>query len=130
MYLTQSLTDLKGRRHPMVGILPGAVRMTDRLHHFGYATLVARRENVLAQAKDSIKGHEFHYSVWDHPVRAHQAAYTVIRKGQSRRLEGMVQGNLLASYVHVHWLTNPRWARGLVTSAQRWRRRCADSETK
>lgn len=121
MYLTQRLVDQEGHQHAMVGILPGAVRMTKRLQNFGYVTLIPKRDTILATANDPIKGHEFHYSIWDHQVPPGQAAYVVVKRREGRRLEGFAQGHLLASYVHVHFLTNIRWARGLVASAQRFR---------
>ena len=120
MYLAQRLVDLEGRSHRMVGVLPGAIRMTKRLQPFGYATIIPRRSTILAQANDRIKGHEFHYSTWDHPLRAREAAYTIVRRNVPRRLEGFARGNLLASYLHVHFLTNVRWARRFVAAAHQW----------
>ena len=120
MYLTQRLIDLEGRSHPMVGLLPGAIRMTTRLQPFGYATIIPRRPSILARTHDRIKGHEFHYSTWEHPLTQHEAAYTVVRR-KEQRPEGFVRKNLLASYLHVHFLTNTRWARRFVDSASRWR---------
>lgn len=120
MYLCERLVDGQGRSHRMVGVLPGAVRMTDRLQNFGYTTVIPKRDNILAKANDSIKGHEFHHSVWDHRVPAQQTAYTVIKRREDRRPEGFIQGNLLASYIHLHFLTNVRWARGFVASAKKW----------
>lgn len=121
MYLAECLIDKQGSEHAMVGVLPGTIRMTNRLQNFGYATLIPKRDTILANADDPIKGHEFHYSVWDHQVPPGQAAYVVVKRRESRRLEGFTQGNLLASYIHVHFLTNIRWARGFVASAQRFR---------
>ena len=125
MYLATHLIDAHGTRHAMVGALPGAVRMTSRLQHFGYVTLKPWRDTILAKANDPIKGHEFHYSTWDYPVPARHAAYELVRAREARRLEGFARANVLASYVHVHFLTNLRWARGFVTSARSWRERRA-----
>lgn len=121
MYLAQRLIDEAGRAHAMVGVLPGSIRMTDRLQHFGYATVMPRRATILANARDPIKGHEFHYSTWDHAPSARHAAYLVTKRREAKRLEGFARANLLASYIHVHFLTNLRWARGFVASAWRWR---------
>jgi cobyrinic acid a,c-diamide synthase len=74
----------------------------------------------LALANDRIKGHEFHYSTWDHPLTAREAAYTVVRRGAPSRLEGFVRGQLLASYLHVHFLANRRWAQRFVACARQW----------
>ncbi len=125
MYLAERLVDPQGRRHPMVGVLPGAVRMTDRLQHFGYVTLTTARDTILAQARDAIKGHEFHYSTWDYQVPEGQTAY-VAANHRVRRREGYARANLLASYIHVHFLTNTRWARGFVASAQAWKQARAE----
>ena len=121
MYLAEHLIDGHGGRYPMVGVLPGTIRMTNRLQNFGYVTLSPQRDTILARAHDPIKGHEFHYSVWDYQVPEGQAAYVVSRPHEGRRLEGFVHANLLASYIHVHFLTNSRWARGFVASAQCFR---------
>ena len=121
MYLAQRLIDEQGRAHAMVGILPGSIRMMDRLQHFGYATVIPRRRTMLAGVRDAIKGHEFHYSAWDHAPSSRQAAYDVAEPREGRRLEGFAQSNLLASYIHVHFLTNVRWARGFVASARTWK---------
>jgi cobyrinic acid a,c-diamide synthase len=121
MYLAEQLVDHEGRRHEMVGVLPGTIRMTNRLQKFGYVTLIPKRDTILAKANDPIKGHEFHYSVWDHQVPEGCAAYVAVKRREGRRLEGFARANLLASYVHVHFLTNIRWARGFVASARRWK---------
>ncbi len=120
MYLAKRLCDAQGRSHSMVGALPGTVRMTDRLQHFGYVTVRSLRNTILARADDSIKGHEFHHSVWERPASPRQTAYRVAQQRKSGRLEGFSNANLLASYIHVHFLTNVRWARGFVESARRW----------
>jgi len=121
MYLAQQLVDTNGNRHAMVGVLPGTIRMTDRLQQFGYTTLRPQRDTILAKANDPIKGHEFHYSVWDYQVPKEAAAYVAVQRREGRRLEGLARANLLASYVHVHFLANVRWARGFITSARRWK---------
>lgn len=122
MYLAKQLTDQRGRRHTMVGALPGTIRMTNRLQHFGYVTVSPARDTILAKKRDASRGHEFHYSTWTYPVSEERAAYVAVkgRRGWHKRFEGFASGNVLASYVHVHFLTNPRWAKGFVTSAQRW----------
>ena len=117
MYLTQQLITREGRAHAMVGALPGVVRMTDHLQSFGYATLTTQRATILANAGETIRGHEFHYSMWDHAVPKHLAAYRLSRARGTSRLEGFASANVLASYLHVHWLEKPRWAKRFVDAA-------------
>lgn len=125
MYLAERLLDKQGSEHVMVGVLPGTIRMTNQLQNFGYVTLIPKRDTILAKANDPIKGHEFHYSVWDYQVPEGHAAYVAVKHREGRRLEGLARTSLLASYIHVHFLTNVRWARGLIASAQRWKARRA-----
>ena len=94
--------------------------MTDRLQHFGYVTVQSLRDSIVATAHDSIKGHEFHHSVWDYAVPPERAAYLAVNSRNEQRTEGYAHANIVASYIHVHFLTNARWARGLMAAARRW----------
>ena len=119
MYLCRSISDGNRRRHPMVGLLPAEVRMTDRLQNFGYQEVQARGANLLARAGEKARGHEFHHSLLEGPPAARRAAYQVRRRqGGGSRLEGYAKGSLLASYVHLHFWSQPRWAERFVQSAR------------
>ncbi|VFM98759.1 MAG: cobyrinic acid a,c-diamide synthase, partial [Candidatus Kentron sp. G] len=84
-------------RNTMAGLLPGHATMQDRLVNLGRHE-VALPEGVL-------RGHTFHYSqlstslapiAWSHGERAGQKGEPVYR-----------EGNLLASYVHLYFPSNP-----------------------
>ena len=96
MLLAEGLETKEGRRFPMVGVVPGTVRMTDQLQHFGYCRGVA-------EGLPEARGHEFHHSEW---VEESELAnlWTVTRHstGASRR-EGFHTETLHASYVHLHF---------------------------
>jgi cobyrinic acid a,c-diamide synthase len=62
-----------------------------------------------------IRGHEFHASCLDRPLPPGAAAYRVLAPG--RRLEGFARPRLLASYVHLSFLGQPRLAARLVAAA-------------
>ena len=128
MYLARSIT-AGGRDHPMVGLMPGRVRMTDRLQNFGYQEVEALRDSVVARAGERARGHEFHHSVLTGAPSARHAAYRArAGRGGESRVEGYVKGSLLASYVHLHFWSNPRWAGRFVTAARRFNRRQSDVE--
>lgn len=121
MYLAGAIRDSGERRHPMVGLIPGEVRMTPRLQNFGYQEIRARGDTVLGRAGEAARGHEFHHSVLSRPSTPTTAAYEVLpRRGGPGRLEGYAKGSLLASYIHLHFWNRPRWARRFVESARQW----------
>jgi cobyrinic acid a,c-diamide synthase len=119
MVLTQSLTGLDGVRHPMFGLLPGHSQMRERLT-MGYRQVKAIRDCLLLRQDETARGHEFHYSDWvDHGALPH--AYEVApRRGEGAWTEGYAEGNLLASYVHLHFGSLPAPARNLVQACARW----------
>lgn len=45
----------------MAGVIPAKAYKTEKLQRFGYATLTAKRDNLLSRAGESIRAHEFHY---------------------------------------------------------------------
>jgi cobyrinic acid a,c-diamide synthase len=107
MVLTEALTDSDGRRWPMAGLLPGFARMSGKLAALGYRHATALRSNLLAEPGDSLRGHEFRYSSWVHdPNVANDTAAWQIRGTRDDApidVVGYARGNLLASYLHVHF---------------------------
>ncbi|MBI3332617.1 MAG: cobyrinate a,c-diamide synthase [Candidatus Omnitrophica bacterium] len=122
MFLSRAITDAKGKRHPMVGLLPARIRMTDRLQHFGYKQLRARRSSLFARPGEGARGHEFHHSVAEGLPDGATAAYEAASPhGGGSRAEGYARGNLVASYVHLHFFSNRRWMKRFVRAAQLWK---------
>ena len=124
MYLTRSLVDLEGREHALAGLLPGRSVMTARLT-LGYRLARAAQSSWLLDAGESVRGHEFHYSVWeDRPDDMVPAYYLTVPRssGTEERAEGAVLGSLWASYVHLHFWGKPELAHRFVAACQRWRR--------
>ena len=115
MYLTEHIVDGQDRTFPMVGLLPGKSVMTLRLN-IGYRTVCTLSDSWLWRAADSIRGHEFHYSTWADRPAGLPAAYTFAT--DSAQHEGAHIGNLIASYVHVHFLARPELAVRMVNAAQ------------
>jgi cobyrinic acid a,c-diamide synthase len=111
MYLTERITDLEGREHPMVGLLPGGSKMAGRLT-LGYRLARAAADSWLLTAGETLRGHEFHYSVWeDRPADLPPAYYLLPSHGEGDpRPEGAQLGNLWASYVHLHFWSKPELA--------------------
>jgi cobyrinic acid a,c-diamide synthase len=122
MYLVETLQDAAGARHPMVGLLPGVCRLTDRLQNFGYKEVQSLRQSLLGPVGWQTRGHEFHYSVWDgRPT--HASLYRTRSSHGDEQEEGYSLANLTASYVHLHFDACPQVARSLVDNAADFRRR-------
>ncbi|MFB6441574.1 cobyrinate a,c-diamide synthase [Streptomyces sp. NPDC056411] len=110
LYLSRSLDG-----KPMCGVLPAEARMTERLT-LGYREAVALGDNALAAAGTRVRGHEFHRTALD-PGAGPDPAWGLTHP--ERRVEGFVTGGVHASYLHVHWATEPSLAGRLVASAAR-----------
>jgi cobyrinic acid a,c-diamide synthase len=111
MVLTQGLIDGEGRRWPMAGLIPGMARMTEKLAALGYRHAAALRPNLLTEGGDELRGHEFRYSTWvcDEPIADDDIAWQVrgTRAEAPTDSGGFVSGNLLASYLHIHFAQRP-----------------------
>jgi cobyrinic acid a,c-diamide synthase len=117
MALTEALIDRDGTRHVMGGLVPGTTRMTDRLVGLGYRTATALRDTLLADAGETLRGHEFHYSVWEKPDAALDHAVWSVRGTRPDAPEtvlGFAERGLLASYLHLHLGQRPSLAHRLV----------------
>lgn len=114
MYLCQEVQDAEGQAWPMVGLIPAVCRMEKRLVAMGYRTALCLRPNLLLPAGGKIRGHEFHYSRLECRLIPFPWAYLL--EGAQ---EGYAQGNLLATYLHVHFV-------GCPEAAQNFIRRCRE----
>lgn len=111
MYLQEELADEHGVSWPMVGALPGRSQRCDHLVRFGYASLTAARDTLLARAGEHLPAHEFHY--WDstHPGDAFHA-----RKPQGTRAWDCVvaTASLHAGFPHLYLAGKPQAAKRFV----------------
>ncbi len=106
MVLTHALVDCDGNEWPMAGLIPGSVRMHDKLAALGYRSATAVRSNLIAEAGETLRGHEFRYSSWvvaDALATASAAWRIHSTRSHVQDTVGYVDGNVLASYVHLHF---------------------------
>ena len=117
MYLADAIRTLDGARWPMAAIIPGVAAMSDRLQALGYVEVETRADSILGPAQTRFRGHQFRYSTLEGADSADRIdrIYTVApRWGGAPFAEGYRLGNVLASYVHAHWASNPSVAQALV----------------
>jgi cobyrinic acid a,c-diamide synthase len=122
MYLQERLVDPDDRPHVMAGLLPGASALTKQRLTLGYREVRARQASALLPAGRLVRGHEFHWSVADPPPPG-LAAYDIV--GEPGRVEGFAVGSVLASYVHLHFGSEPALARRFVEACSAPRREAA-----
>ncbi|MBG0790663.1 MAG: cobyrinate a,c-diamide synthase [Desulfovibrionaceae bacterium] len=109
MYLMNDIVTGRGR-YAMSGVFPIRAEMADRFRVLGYREIVTREATVLGPAGLSARGHEFHYSFIQEEggLADLDAVYDVTgRKGPVEGPEGFRAGNVLGSYVHLHFASNP-----------------------
>lgn len=121
MYLCRAIVDFSGREYPMVGLIPGICRMARRREALGYVEARVLTDNILAPAGARLVGHEFHYSYVEGVPGEIPRAYLLYREGEESRQEGYVLGNLLASYLHLHFAACPEAARRFLASCRAYR---------
>jgi cobyrinic acid a,c-diamide synthase len=106
MYVGETL-EVDGHEHRMCGLLPLKTRMCGRLS-IGYVEV--ETEGLLGRGV--ARGHAFHYSELS---ETQPVAYSYrVRRADREVAEGFSCGNVLASYVHLHFATNPGLAARFV----------------
>jgi cobyrinic acid a,c-diamide synthase len=100
MYLTQAIVDADGRSWPMAGIFPTVARMQKRLAKLGYT-------EIEWAPGERARGHEFRYSVIDPMPDSISREYR--EPAEAYRVR-----HVLASYVHLHFGSCPRFAQRFV----------------
>ncbi len=98
LYLAHSLDG-----EPMCGVLAAKARMSEGLT-LGYREAVAVSDTSLAAAGTRVRGHEFHRTTIV-PGAGPEPAWGLVHP--ERRTEGFAQGDVHASYLHVHWASVP-----------------------
>jgi cobyrinic acid a,c-diamide synthase len=116
IYLSESLQTTDGVTYAMAGVLPLTIQMTGKLVRFGYVTVEFAEDCLLGVKGTTVRGHSFHYSSIisrGDIATSYRVQYSMSGKEE---LEGFQQGNVLASYVHLHLRANPKIAKDFVTA--------------
>jgi cobyrinic acid a,c-diamide synthase len=113
MYLTEAIVDADGRDYPMAGIFPTRARMQPRLAALGYVQPMLAGECLWAANCHDLRGHQFRYSNID-PIPER------IARAYDEPVDGYCYKSVLASYIHLHFLSSPDFAEQFVQHCATW----------
>jgi cobyrinic acid a,c-diamide synthase len=119
IYLSRQLTTTDSVAHSMAGIFPFSMEMTGKLQQFGYVTVELTDDCLLGARGTIIRGHSFHYSRMVDASGAdthYRVQYSLSGKQED---EGYGVGNVLASYIHLHFRAAPAAALHFVETARK-----------
>lgn len=123
MYLSKAILDLQGKRYPMAEIFPLEIEMRPHLSALRYVEVEASQDSPLARSGMKARGHEFHYSravpIQEAILKRQgiQKAYRIQNRQDSiQHQEGYLYRSTLASYFHLHFLSNPKFAKNFVAA--------------
>ena len=107
------------RSYPMAGVLDLSVEQTETPQGHGYAEGTVDGDNPFFPTGTVLRGHEFHYSRVVGGADMSRCALRLERGvGVGGRRDAVCRGRVWASYLHLHALSGPAWADGIVAAAR------------
>ncbi len=110
IYLGKRVKCAGNKGFDMAGVFPWTCRMLKRRKALGYRELTATGGEFFLREGESVRGHEFHYSeiMGEHKgVRRVFGGY------------GYQRERTLASYVHIHFASNPEFAVNFIRECEK-----------
>lgn len=120
MYLVESIEGKDGKLHEMAGLFPGRMVMKKRLRSLGYCNGEILKDTLIGPRGTSLRGHVFHWSSYEGPEDMDYALK--LTKGDQVTMEGLSEGNVMASYLHVHFASTPTIPENILKKARLWRK--------
>lgn len=121
IYLSRSVRH-EDRTYPLAGVLEVDTEIRTRPQGHGYVEAVVDRPNPFLEPGTRLRGHEFHYGRIAAGTGGDAEPATALRlergTGCHSGRDGLVQGCVLASWMHIHALGAPGWADALVRRAK------------
>ncbi|MGH2399259.1 MAG: cobyrinate a,c-diamide synthase, partial [bacterium] len=112
--------DADEESHEMAGVVAATARMKGRLVAHDYVTLEAASDTLLLRRGESVRGHEFHWSVLEPEGLPDFAYHSSGGRGIEDGRDGIATDSLLATYAHVHFAARPEMAQRLVDACRRF----------
>jgi cobyrinic acid a,c-diamide synthase len=108
MYLADAIRTRDGE-YPMVGAVAGVAVVHERLQALGYVEVETAAPTPFGAPGTRLRGHQFRYSTLE----------GARNNGAYGRVDSFGDGDVLASWVHVHWASNPAAAEAFVARCAR-----------
>ena len=128
MYLADAIQTIDGRKYSMTGLIPLTAVMSTKLQALGYVEVETQTKTILGPPGSRFRGHQFRHSELS-PLASKGELEEVYllrrRRGDEVTREGYAVHNVLGSYVHAHWASNPRIPAELVETCVRYRKKRA-----
>lgn len=101
MVLGRWLTDAKGTRHAMAGLLPVETSFEKPRLHLGYRQLRLASPGPLGPAGQGFRGHEFHYATTVSEESSGTLFETRDARGVALPPAGLARGRVVGSFIHL-----------------------------
>lgn len=121
MYLSRSLSTLEGKKVSLGNVLPLDVQMTKKMQALGHVEVEATTDCAVARRGDVLRGHEYHYSTASVDADA-RFAYRVLKGRGINGRDGIIESNVVASYLHAHVYSMPHEFDLFIASANAFSR--------
>ncbi|MDF1579925.1 MAG: cobyrinate a,c-diamide synthase [Desulfuromonadales bacterium] len=108
--------------HNLCGIFPGQARLLHRRKALGYREVVFTADTPLGPTGSVARGHEFHYTELKLPDEVARCYQLQRRDSETLGSEGYRINNVLGSYVHLHFGSNPTVAANFVAFCEKYQR--------
>lgn len=123
MYLGENI-ELNGNLYEMCNIFKGTSKMVARLQRFGYCIAKSNFDTIITKKGDEIKGHEFHHSIFETDIKnAFDMKKQLYDKSYKLWQGGYISNNTLASYLHIHFSSNPKIVENFCENMQEYKNR-------
>jgi len=99
---------------PMSGVFPASAKMLPCRRALGYRQVELTGDSLLGSAGTTVRGHEFHYSEVEMPAAVERCYRLSRRGGKQLGTEGYRINNVIGSYLHLHFGSNPQVVENFV----------------
>lgn len=117
LYLHEQLEAADGTVYPMAGVIAGRGEKMTHIGRFGYMTLTAQKDTLLAAKGEQLKAHEFHY--WNSTSAGTDYAVEKASDG-SVKMGAYGSKSLYAGFPHFYFYGNEQAAQRFLDACRQY----------